>query len=193
MIGELLSKNKDYCFLFINMEKDRFKTSFSKWEMVSGLEVVFRVIDEFKIDLFSVSTDCESLSDVKLTQAQNNGPGDIPFKSAYDDKFLEQFDSFVKKIPKSITVKFHDVFFFQNVTAPLVKSNLSKILICGFDAEREILASVIGAVREGFIPIVLSDCISSRSERVFFEVLNVMSRWAVIGDTRDMVKLWNLW
>ncbi len=193
MIEELLSEGNDFAFLFINMDTERFRDCFSKYEMTTGLELISRAVSDKGIPVFSVNTDVSNSVYNAPISASSNGPADIPVKSSYDDQFQKQFNDLVKFIPEPLNADFYDVFQSDSLKKRIRESGIRKLLICGFDSEKDILASVIGCVREGFVPILLSDCISSRSERVFFEVLNVLSRWSVVGDTRDLTKLWEMW
>lgn len=192
MIEELIEP-EDFCFMFVNMESERFDTCFSKYEMVSALEIISRVMEEKKIPGFSVKTSVKIHSTQATSSISKQNPSDIPVTSKYDDEFRGQFRELTENIPDPCVADFYDVFSSPGVKKKISDSGLSKVLLCGFDSEREILASTIGAVREHLTPVIVSDCISSRSERVFFEVMDVLSRWAVVGDSRDMVKLWNLW
>ncbi len=192
LIEELLEAG-DFSFLFINMEPERFETCFSKYEMVSGLEIITSALNRRSIPCFSVHTEVRGDAGRLPVSSDRDNPADIPMKSVYDDKFKAQFRELVQIVPEPVEAGFYDVFSFSGLKGEISGTGLKKVLICGFDSEREILASVIGAVREGFTPVVMSDCVSSKSERVFFEVMNVLSRWAVIGDTRDIQKMWDLW
>lgn len=192
MIDDLL-KDGDFGFLFINMEQKRFDTCFSKFEMVSGLETITRVVDEKKIPCFAVKTSAKNTETKIPGSSGETNPSDIPVTSKYDEDFKEKFSDLIKIVPEPISSSFYDAFTNRELIDQLKNKKINKVLMCGFDSEREILASVIGAVRESFTPVIMSDCVSSVSERVFFEVMNVLSRWSVVGDTRDMVKLWNLW
>lgn len=192
LIEELLEEG-DFGFIFVNMELDRFDTCFSKFEMVAGLETISRAVKEKNIPCFSAITSVPEKESKIPVSSERGTLSEIPVKSKYDSKFRSQFIELVEVIPKPIISEFYDVFSSAGLRSELAKTGLDKLLFCGFDSERDILASVIGAVREGFTPVVMSDCVSSVSERVFFEVMNVLSRWAVIGDTRDLVKMWDLW
>lgn len=192
LIGDLL-ESEDFCFLFINMESTRFETCFSKYEMVSGMEIISRVVAEKKIPCFSVKTDVNESGTNGPSLQDIGGPANSPVNSVYDEKFRKQFRDLLRVVPDAQIANFYDVFSTPGLREGISEAGIGKVLICGFDTEREILASTIGAVREGFTPVIMSDCISSKSERIYFEVLDVLSRWTVIGDTRDMVKLWDLW
>lgn len=190
---EILSGPMNYAFLFINMKEERFLDCFSKYEMTAGLEVIERVVAKKNVPCYSVETEADTEKYMNFSSLSGEGPSDIPVQSAYDTQFIEKFREMGRIVPEPLKTGFFDVFSFDELTRRLKERGIAKVILCGFDSEKEIIASVIGAVREHFIPVILSDCISSRSERVFFEVLNVLSRWAVIGDTRDMIKLWSLW
>jgi nicotinamidase-related amidase len=60
----------------------------------------------------------------------------------------------------------------------------------GFHTETAILRSALSGLDHGIMPIVVSDAVSSYSERIYYEALDIISQSTEIIDSRDLMKRW---
>lgn len=172
-------------FLFINMTRERFSRCFSKFEVVAALEFIRKASEDLGITVMGISADTR-------IQAQLDDSYSSDHKTRYDQGFLEKFLKL--SIHDSVAnIDFPDAFLSEDFMDLIAKRNIETVYLCGFDAEHEILASAIGAIREGLRTVVVSDAISSRNERVYFECLDILMKWCTVKDTRDLMKEWNIW
>ncbi|MCL4334503.1 MAG: isochorismatase family protein [Candidatus Thermoplasmatota archaeon] len=172
-------------FLFINMDEERFSRCFSKFEMVAALEFIQKASHETGIGIIGITA--------SLTNSiELDGSYSSAHETKYDRSFLENFKrlSSHHDIDK---INFPDAFLSSILVDQFMKNGIHRIYICGFDAEHQIMASTIGALRENLEPVILSDAISSRNERVYFECLDVLMKWCKVKDTRDLMKEWDIW
>lgn len=172
-------------FLFINMNEDRFSRCFSKFEMVAALEFIHKASLELEISIICIGATMTNHVDL-------DGSYSSKIETKYDTGFLEKFHE-LSDCENIDEISFPDAFLSKTFVNFTKSEEIDRIYICGFDAEHEIMASTIGALRENMNPVIISDAVSSRNERVYFECLDILVKWCEVKDTRDLMKEWELW
>ena len=65
-----------------------------------------------------------------------------------------------------------NVFADNNVTDEVNFDSTDRVIIAGFDTDAEVLMSATGAISRDILPIIVSDGVSSPSERLHFGALD---------------------
>ncbi|GEM_PF-5681140 len=170
--------------VLINMDLDHFVSAFNKYEIIMALE---HLLSSYPGATFTV---------VRLNLEYNGGPcrsfhekshGNNDNLSTFEEKMLSKFEELDGMLQHPRSVEGYSIFC-DPVTAGLLGApQTDTLLLGGFYTECEIMASVIDAVREKVKPVIISDLSSSRSERIYYKSLDILSLWAEIGDTRELL------
>ncbi|MGP6220678.1 isochorismatase family protein [Caldiplasma sukawensis] len=176
----------------LNNNLRNFETIYGKMEYFTAMEYFKDFCSGKNIECYNVET-----NNLKKNRIVEN-----------DEGVLRQFDNEVKyKFKSSYEMeyigKFHEIelngqhFSSDGVNGTkIIKEKLGdlseyNIIIIGINTEREVLMNAIYSVDEGANVGIISDCVSSRSERLHFNSLEIMSKFAYVFDTRDMQSIEN--
>lgn len=72
------------------------------------------------------------------------------------------------------------------LSATLESLHIDRVFITGFDTDAEVIVTASGTLSRGIMPVVVSDGVSSPSERLHFSALEILSNFSEIVDSREM-------
>jgi nicotinamidase-related amidase len=181
----------DTAIIAINLTPDYFRDVFSKLEFLNAYTYLQNLADKHEIPIIHVSTAQPEDNFVAYRQmkAERRLQRKAP-KSVLDRDFDSQFESVLGKIKDSIIAKNDDIFNSSTLPDLLGKNRTRYALIIGFHTETAVLRSALAALDHGVMPVVVSDAVSSYSERIYYEALDIISQSAEIIDSRDLMKRW---
>ncbi|MEM0156752.1 MAG: isochorismatase family protein [Thermoplasmataceae archaeon] len=177
--------------LGINLKLDCFSGVFSKLEFINAVTYLRNLADRNNISSFNVSTVAEdngfrAYMQMKMERRlQRSAP-----KSALDRGFDAQFEKMFSDADDSILSKSEDIFSSSVLIDILHENRIRYALIIGFHTETAVLRSALSALDHGIMPVVVSDAVSSYSERIYYEALDIISQSVEIIDSRDLMKRW---
>ena len=186
----------DVSVVFINYTIENFAESFSKMENVTAMDYLVAKIEETGIEsqyVFTGSANAEKGSPMESYLALKNERRrrTMAPKSSMDARFISEFTNYLPEQNSPIFVSASsDIFGSKDLSEKLSKSGRRSIFLCGYFVEREIYHNVITSLDHGFFPFVISDAVSTYSERVFYGSLDLLSQIAEVIDTRDLMKKW---
>lgn len=175
----------------INLQLDYFRDVFSKLEFINAVTYLRNLADRNKMPVIHISTsqpddNFKTYRQMKVDRRmQRKAP-----KSVLDRDFDSQFASMFGGITDSISTQSDDAFSSSTLMDRLNKSRIRYALIIGFHTETAILRSALSCLDHGMMPIVVSDAVSSYSERIYYEALDIISQSTEIIDSRDLMKRW---
>lgn len=196
MVETPVPSRDEIAFLILNPETEYFKQIFTKLEATTAFEFISGVINESAIPFLVASREVLSSENVISTIGKKSA-SDLNKTSAniskYDEEFTKRYSNALATFGRTLyAYKGHDPFDSEKIVSALRAFNRSTVMICGSSMEVDCIASVFGALRTGFLPVIVSDACSSSSERIYYEALDVVSRVARIVDTRDLMKSWGM-
>ena len=133
----------------------------------------------------------ESLRDQVMKQKRDLRTSRSSSQSGqYENLFKEHKDVMRQLSDAMAAVSNHEnVFADNNVTDKVNFDITDRVIVAGFDTDAEVLMSATGAISRGILPIIVSDGVSSPSERLHFGALEIMSGFAEIVDSREIQAL----
>ena len=182
--------------IFINYTIENFADSFSKMENVTAMDYLIPKIEESGIESQYVFTRAGGMGGNKsivnyLEHKNERRRRNMAPQSKMDARFISEFSNYLPEQNSPIFVsEISDIFGSEELAEKLRKSGRDYIFLCGYFVEREIYHNVITCLDNGFFPFVISDAVSTYSERVFYGSLDLLSQIAEVIDTRDLMKKW---
>ncbi|MGP6239370.1 isochorismatase family protein [Cuniculiplasma sp. SKW4] len=184
----LLSGN--FIHICLNNDERHFTSCFSKMEFLTAYKYFNKFLNDMKIQNFYVSTPSALYrgKDAEFKEYVENKS--IMFRThsinEIEASLLAEYKGFKKAEGKWIKSMSISVFDSSNTEEMENFGNKRNIVFTGFNTELEILLNCMAAADNGFVPIVISDCISSQSERTHFNSLECISKIAYVIDSRDI-------
>lgn len=185
----------DINVVFINYSIENFSECFSKMENVTAMEYLMSRIEDSGIEYQYVFTGTgktgeKRVQDYRMEKTERRKRSRAPV-SKMDARFISEFSSYLPEQNSPIYVsESTDMFASPELTAKLVGSSRRSIFLCGYFVESEIYHNLLSCINHGFIPYVISDAVSTYSERIFYGALDLLSQLGEVIDTRDMMKKW---
>ncbi|MCL4438754.1 MAG: isochorismatase family protein [Thermoplasmataceae archaeon] len=182
--------------IFINYTIENFADSFSKMENVTAMDYLVPKIEETGIESQYVFTSSGGLGLKEsvinyLSHKNERRRRNMAPQSQMDARFISEFSNYLPEQNSPIFLsKISDIFGSKELSEKLKNSGRDYIFLCGYFVEREIYHNVITCLDNGFFPFVISDAVSTYSERVFYGSLDLLSQIAEVIDTRDLMKKW---
>ena len=182
--------------VFLNYTIENFSESFSKMETVTAMDYIVPKIEETGMDSQYVFTggNLKSSRDELTTYMENKRERRKRSRapvSSMDARFISEFSNYLPEQNSPIYVcKGTDMFSSPDLNEKLKKSGRKSIFLCGYFVESEIYFNVISALDHGYFPFVISDAVSTYSERIFYGSLDLLSQIAEVIDSRDLMKKW---
>jgi len=181
----------DTAIIAINLTLDYFRDIFSKLEFINAATYLRNLADKNKMPVIHVSTSQphDSFMAYRQMKTDRRMQRKAP-KSVLDRDFDSQFASMFGGISDSIITEKDDIFNSSVLLDRLGKNRTKYALIIGFHTETAVLRSALSGLDHGIMPIVVSDAVSSYSERIYYEALDIISQSTEIIDSRDLMKRW---
>ncbi len=179
----------DTAIVAINLTPDHFRDVFSKFEFLNAATYLHNLAEKNKIPVIHVLTSIpqDGFKTYRQMKAERRLQRKAP-KSVLDRDFDSQFASMLGRISDSIRTENDDIFSSSNLLDLLGRNQTTYALIMGFHTETAILRSALSGLDHGIMPIVVSDAVSSYSERIYYEALDIISQSTEIIDSRDLMK-----
>jgi nicotinamidase-related amidase len=182
MHEDLKIRPEDTIFMAINPGVENFKDISTKFEVVTAFEYIFGAARKREIPTIF----CRRKKALNFERGVNS-----VHVSSYDDEFSRRYQNILSTLKNEyIVYEGLDAFTSGDVVNIIKQTGKAAICIFGIPIEIDVTASVFGAIRLGWNPVVISDASSSVSERIFYESVDIMSRVATIIDSRDLMKSW---
>ncbi|MGP6206500.1 isochorismatase family protein [Cuniculiplasma sp. SKW3] len=180
----------DFIHICLNNDERHFTSCFSKMEFLTAYKYFNKFLNDMKIQNFYVSTPSALYrgKDAEFKEYVENKS--IMFRThsinEIEASLLAEYKGFKKAEGKWIKSMSISVFDSSNTEEMENFGNKRNIVFTGFNTELEIMLNCMAAADNGFVPIVISDCISSQSERTHFNSLECISKIAYVIDSRDI-------
>ena len=181
----------DTAIVAINLTPDHFRDVFSKFEFLNAATYLHNLAEKNKIPVIHVLTSIpqDGFKTYRQMKAERRLQRKAP-KSVLDRDFDSQFASMFGGISDSIITEKDDIFNSSVFLDRLGKNRTKYALIIGFHTETAVLRSALSGLDHGIMPIVVSDAVSSYSERIYYEALDIISQSTEMIDSRDLMKRW---
>ena len=185
----LLSKD-NIVLLSVNVRGEYFEKIFSKLEFLTAYSYIHKKIIEIGMPFLSVSFP-DTVPDGSI--------GSLFIQEKIDSILLRDtaklnFEATFKKdfVALVAALDSYDIFKNQNrdLFDYLKRSKRKVVYITGFMTEFNIVAITLKIFNRGYIPVVVSDGVSSSRERMHFEALEILSNFSYILDSRDLIQEW---
>ncbi|MHB1439397.1 MAG: isochorismatase family protein [Cuniculiplasma sp.] len=186
-------KKGNFIHFAINSDEKHFRASFSKMEYIMAYEYLNELNKKLSISSFSIIVP-ENIyrgndrTFSKFINGRKQLFRDQPL-TEMEKIFMNQFKDFMDPHKPEFTSARMSLWERFLESEHSVKVATKNILITGFDTDNEIFINALNAADMGFVPIVLSDCVSGPSERNHFNALEFMSRFTYIIDSRDLMSI----
>lgn len=193
---DLIPEIDDIDVVFINYSIDNFSQCFSKMENVTAMDYLMSKIEETGIEYQYVftgrnRTENDRISKYFQGKADRRRRNMAP-PSSMDGRFISEFSSYLPEQNSPIYVsEGKDMFSSRELSEKLHGTGRKSIFLCGYFVEAEIYHNLLACIDHGFIPFVISDAVSTYSERIFYGALDLLSQLGEVIDTRDMMKKWD--
>lgn len=180
----------DFIHISINNDEKHFTSCFSKMEFLTAYKYFNSFINDLKVANLYVSTPTALYrgKDAEFREYVENKS--IMFRThsinEIEASLLAEYKKFRKSDGKWIKSMAVSIFDSGNAEEVENFGNKTNIVFTGFNTELEIMLNCMAAADNGFVPIVISDCISSQSERTHFNSLECISKMAYVIDSRDI-------
>ncbi|MEM0158421.1 MAG: isochorismatase family protein [Thermoplasmataceae archaeon] len=178
----------------LNLSVENFQEVFSKMETVTAFAFLFGEIESLAIPVRYVYTGDPKGSDVFTSYNRDKNKrrrnGMAP-SSKLDVEYSSQFSSMLPGGNDPIEVSTSlDIFEGTSINDMMSEERRDTLMITGFFAEREVLFNALSALNRGYFVAVVSDAISTYSERIYYQALEILSRSVEVIDTRDLMRIW---
>lgn len=193
---EIILRERNFVHLDINNTQKRFEKIFSKMEVMMAYEVVEQLIDMGRVKSISINTpesiyrgNDSSFSNYLSDRLEILGDRNV---SDMEKKFIEDHAAMkAQRHSNGLQYETNSVSLWRdNRMEKLLRGSKSPYcMITGFDTDTEILVNALETVDRSMIPIIVSDCVSAPSERKHFAALEILSRFAYILDSRDIISV----
>ncbi|MGC8516014.1 MAG: isochorismatase family protein [Thermoplasmata archaeon] len=182
MHEDLKIRPDDTIFIAINTGVENFKDISTKLEVVTAFEYIFDAARKRQIPTLF----CRRKESLNMERGVNSA-----HVSSFDDEFFKRYKNVLSAFKDGyLAYDGLDAFTSRDIVNKIRLSGRSAVCIFGIPIEMDVIASVFGAIRLGWKPLVISDASSSVSERIFYESVDIMSRVVTIIDSRDLMKSW---
>jgi hypothetical protein len=188
---EEVFRRGDFIHISINDNFENFEKCFSKMEYIMAFEYMKPLMENLSIETYQIE-----VSDKIYRGSDPNFLDYVNQKISFSKKnnlskmeveFMEKYPEV--KMKNSIPFKTDFTSIFNSTSGNSLTENFKKsyLVFTGFNSDLEILINVLNASDNGYIPVVLSDCISHYSERKYFNSLEYMSKFSYVIDSRDVM------
>ncbi|MDS0256864.1 isochorismatase family protein [Thermoplasmatales archaeon AK] len=177
----------------LNLSNENFMDIFSKMETITAFNYLLPEIDKAGIPVRFIYT-TEPKREAKFNsyvsgkhERRKNG---MAPSSGMDAQYSGQFSSILPGGNDPIEVANSIDMFDGTTLVELLGENRRTVMVTGFFAEREVLFNALSALNRGYFTVVVSDAVSTYSERIYYQALEIMSRSVEVIDTRDLMRIW---
>lgn len=180
----------DFIHISLNNDEKHFTSCFSKMEFMTAYTYFNRfLVDTGVLNLY-VSTPSSLYRGPDSEFREYAETKNVMFRThsinEIEASLLADYRKFRKADGKWIRSMAMSIFDSGNSEETDNFGNKRNIVFTGFNTEMEIMLNCMVAADNGFVPIVISDCISSPSERTHFNSLECIARIAYVIDSRDL-------
>lgn len=177
--------------LCLNFNEDSFHKIFSKLEILNALHYLMPMTVRLGMRVVYLET-VDDLPDKSIAEYRKLKLSRRMLKTAPRSVMEEDFIAEFRKLVPSNSMKVESEDIFTSMALhDLLRSNGTRyIMLSGFFSETSVLRSALSSLDSGYIPAVISDAVSTFSERIYYESLDIISQSAEIIDTRDLMKRW---
>ncbi len=179
-------------FIVLNGDEDHFSRTFGKLEINNSLKVINRLRAARRIPAIAVnfnysnSPDSEAYDGLSGKRKSRTGRTSS-ISGQYSDlrrDFLNNMSSLSPLM--TVTSRNENAFNSVELSATLESLHIDRVFITGFDTDAEVIVTASGTLSRGIMPVVVSDGVSSPSERLHFSALEILSNFSEIVDSREM-------
>ncbi len=180
----------DFVHISLNNDEKHFTSCFSKMEFMTAYAYLNNFLQRNEIQSIYVSTppsiyrgqdgEFKEYVETKNTMFRTHSINEIEASLLREYKGLKKADG---KWIKSMSISIFDPTNLEEMEDFYGKKYF---VFTGFNTDSEILLNSMLSSDNGFVPIVISDCVSSPSERTHFGTLECISKFAYVIDSRDI-------
>ena len=185
----LFSKD-NIVLLSVNVKKEYFDRIFSKLEFLTAYSYIYKKILEMGLPFLSFDFLDSPPNDSAGSGFMQNKINSIMMRdtSVLDSnvKFSDDFSALVEALDPYNIINSQKNDFFAYIKG----SGRKVVYITGFMTEFNIVAITLKIFNMGYIPVVVTDGVSSSRERMHFEALEILSNFSYILDSRDLINEW---
>ncbi len=185
---EQIIRKGDYVMVELNCTPERFESCFSKMEFLTSYGYMKKVAEESGIQTFSyILPDSIYSGDDLSFQGYLQERGVMHSHrgtTKMEKKFEEDFSLMATRKKKKLS----SMSIFSEIES-IKGAGKKNLIFSGFNTEVDIMFNVMCAADLGFVPVVLSDGVSSPWELRHFNALEAMSRYSYIMDSRDVMEI----
>ena len=181
--------------LLLNPDDQHFSRTFGKMEFNNAMKVLLDLHSGHGVPIITVACEylnnTESLRDQVMKQKRDLRTSRSSSQSGQYENLLKEYREVMRQLSDATAAVSNreNVFADNNVTDKVNFDITDRVIVAGFDTDAEVLMSATGAISRGILPIIVSDGVSSPSERLHFGALEIMSGFAEIVDSREIQAL----
>ncbi len=178
----------DFTFIEINCTPERFESCFSKMEFFNAYHYMRELIKKMSVQSFSYILP-DSIYRGKSVEFREHMQNKNRIYSERGATEMERnFERNFRNFTMNPSTKCRSMSIFNSMGEG-IQGFRKNVIFTGFNTEADIMYNVMIAADLGFLPVVLSDCVSSPWEMRHFNALEMMSRFSYVIDTRDVMEL----
>ncbi len=186
-VANIISEG-NFTFIEINCTPDRFESCFSKMEFITAFHYMQDLMKKIPVKPISFILP-ESIYSGKSEEFRVYMENRRKIHSRRGATEMEmEFEREFRNMSRNSQIKCGTMSLFDSMDEDM-QGFRENIIFTGFNTEIDIMYNVMIAADRGFLPIVLSDGVSSPWEMRHFNALEMMSRFSYVIDTRDIMEL----
>ena len=186
-VANIISEG-NFTFIEINCTPDRFESCFSKMEFITAFHYMQDLMKKIPVKPISFILP-ESIYSGKSEEFRMYMENRRKIHSRRGATEMEmEFEMEFRNMSRNSQIKCGTMSLFDSMDEDM-QGFRENIIFTGFNTEIDIMYNVMIAADRGFLPIVLSDGVSSPWEMRHFNALEMMSRFSYVIDTRDVMEL----
>ena len=186
-VANIISEG-NFTFIEINCTPDRFESCFSKMEFITAFHYMQDLMKKIPVKPISFILP-ESIYSGKSEEFRMYMENRRKIHSRRGATEMEmEFEREFRNMSRNSQIKGGTMALFDSMDEDM-QGFRENIIFTGFNTEIDIMYNVMIAADRGFLPIVLSDGVSSPWEMRHFNALEMMSRFSYVIDTRDVMEL----
>ena len=186
-VANIISEG-NFTFIEINCTPDRFESCFSKMEFITAFHYMQDLMKKIPVKPISFILP-ESIYSGKSEEFRMYMENRRKIHSRRGATEMEmEFEMEFRNMSRNSQIKCGTMSLFDSMDEDM-QGFRENIIFTGFNTEIDIMYNVMIAADRGFLPIVLSDGVSSPWEMRHFNALEMISRFSYVIDTRDIMEL----
>ena len=189
--SKLLSSG-NHALILLNADEAHFSRIFGKLEFITAARVILKYCREKPVPLLMANMgtnpkveDSQTLFMESRRKVRQSRATSI---LGSNEKLFIEYRSVLRAFSESnpIELSRENAISDHRVREFIEEHKAERIFVLGFDTDVEVLLTVSGVISSGLMPIVVSDAVSSPSERLHFNALELMAGFAEVVDSREI-------